>query len=109
LEFLQTSLIYFYPERDDIAVEVQKLAAELGGELHAPELSWKYSWIEKFFGLRGAKKARHVLQELRWSTSKTVDKVLFLMSDQPHTKVPMSRGSLKERDEQTANADTPTI
>jgi len=109
LEFLQTSLIYFYPEREDIVGEAKKLATELGGELHTPELSWKYSWIERAVGLRKAKEVRRYLQELRWSASKTVDKVLFLISDQSRNGFLTSHGSLKDRKDQTANANTPTL
>lgn len=110
LEFLQTSLIYFYPEREDIVRDANKLAAELGGELHSPELSWKYSWIEGAFGLRNAKEARRLLQELRWSASKTFDKLLFLMSDQSRSRLLMRHSShQKNREDQTVNANTPTL
>jgi glycosyltransferase involved in cell wall biosynthesis len=76
LAFLQTSLIYFYPEAPDILNEVRALASELGGEVREPELSWKYQWIRILFGWRRAKKGQHILLKFRWSISRILDKTL---------------------------------
>jgi hypothetical protein len=41
---------YFYPEHPDIVARAQHLARELGGELTAPRLKWKYRPVEWLFG-----------------------------------------------------------
>lgn len=56
LQYLQQSMIYFYPERPDLVAQSQELAAELGGQLEVPRLSWKYAWLEKLLGFRAAKR-----------------------------------------------------
>jgi len=58
LKFLQRWLIYFYPERSDIVEQLHELASSLGGRLETPRLSWKYSWLQKAFGWKAAKRAQ---------------------------------------------------
>ncbi len=77
LTYLQTSLLYFYPERPDIIAEVQQLAGELGGQVVLPSFSWKYSWIDKLFGYSAAKRARFQLPRLKQSAVRSWDKLLF--------------------------------
>jgi hypothetical protein len=55
LQYLQTYLIYFYPEERDILGEMAELAAELGGNLSPPELKEKYALVRKIFGWPSAK------------------------------------------------------
>ena len=43
LNYLQTWLADFYPERPDIIERAQKLAEEMGGRLRTPQFSWKYA------------------------------------------------------------------
>ena len=77
LEYLQTCLIYFYPDHPDILSEVIKTAEKLNGRLSPPKLSWKYSWIGVFFGWQVAKHAQVFLPQIRWWFGKSWDKVLF--------------------------------
>jgi glycosyltransferase involved in cell wall biosynthesis len=77
LIYLQTSLIYFYPERPDIVAEAEKTAADLGGKLEPPHLSWKYSWLEKAGGWRSAKRLQVLLPQIRWWFEKSWDKAMF--------------------------------
>jgi glycosyltransferase involved in cell wall biosynthesis len=77
LKYLQTLLIYFYPERPDIVEQANKLASDLGGRLEVPRLSWKYSWIKAAFGWRPAKRVRLFLPGIRFSLAKYWDKLLF--------------------------------
>ena len=58
LKQLKASLIYFYAETPEVVEKVGKLAKELGGKLGVPELSWKYSMIQRAFGWKVAKKAQ---------------------------------------------------
>jgi glycosyltransferase involved in cell wall biosynthesis len=55
LQHLQTCFFYFYPERPDLVEQMRQLAADVGGELQLPRLSWKYVWIEKLLGFAAAK------------------------------------------------------
>ena len=77
LQYLQTSLIYFYPEKHDIIKQVQDMARDLGGKLGFPSLSWKYSWMKTIFGWRVAKLAQQVLLSSRWWLERVSDKTLF--------------------------------
>lgn len=80
LRYLQTSLIYFYPERPAIVRQAQRIAGDLGGQLGSPNLSWKYSWMKTLFGWRCAKWGQQVLLKFRWSLTKWWDKLLFRLS-----------------------------
>jgi glycosyltransferase involved in cell wall biosynthesis len=77
VRFLQTWMVYFYPERLDIFQQAQAMSRELGGELSAPRLSWKYSWIKALFGWRIARRAQLVLPNFRWSIVRFWDKMLL--------------------------------
>lgn len=58
VNYLQTWLPTFYPERPDLVQKAQQLATSVGGRLSVPKASWKYAWIEKLFGFAAAKHAR---------------------------------------------------
>jgi glycosyltransferase involved in cell wall biosynthesis len=58
LVFLQRWLVYFYPERPDLVKQLEEHAAQLGGRLEPPTMSWKYAWIQRLFGWRSAKSAQ---------------------------------------------------
>jgi GT2 family glycosyltransferase len=75
--YLQTSLIHVYPERPDIVRQAEEMAAELGGHLEVPRLSWKYSLIGALLGLRRAKRIQGFLSHTRWSVTRLWDKALF--------------------------------
>jgi len=77
IQYLRNWMFCFYPERLDIVREAQRLAAEMGGELGVPELSWKYAWIEKLFGWGLAKPVQLRAIKLRWKVAATLDKALY--------------------------------
>jgi len=79
VKYLQYYLFDFHPERPDIVKEVRNLARTLGGELRAPRLSWKYSWIEKVFGWNIAKRARVALPRVKTSLLRAWDNMCFLL------------------------------
>jgi glycosyltransferase involved in cell wall biosynthesis len=81
LRYLQTCLIYFYPENPEIVKQSGQLARDLGGELNPPRLIWKYSWIRATFGWELAKRAGSVLQLLRWTVEKSWDKLRFRIDE----------------------------
>jgi glycosyltransferase involved in cell wall biosynthesis len=77
IQFLKDSLIYFYPEQDHIIEEAKKLCEELGEPLGAPELPWKYLWVEKIAGWSMVKPMQRMLRRIRWRTTKRVDYLFF--------------------------------
>jgi glycosyltransferase involved in cell wall biosynthesis len=80
IRYLQTSLIYFYPENARIVGEAEQIAKDLGGRLSPPHLSWKYSWIKAIWGWNAAKRGQALLLRYRWSAQKWLDKFLFKCS-----------------------------
>ncbi|HEY1482555.1 MAG TPA: glycosyltransferase family 2 protein [Candidatus Acidoferrum sp.] len=75
--YLQSSLIFFYPDRPDLIQQAQQLAQEMGTSLEVLGLSWKYSWIERCFGRRAALRAQTHSRKLKWSIVALWDKSLF--------------------------------
>jgi len=90
VRFLQTSLIYFYPERLDIVKEMEEMARGLGGQLRPPHLSWKYSWTKAIVGWRLAKSGQALLLKCRWSSERFWDQTLFRL----HNLRPLSKASV---------------
>jgi glycosyltransferase involved in cell wall biosynthesis len=76
LRYLQTSLIYFFPEKVEIVKQAEQMAIDLGSHLEDPHLEWRYAWIKVIFGWRAAKRARTFLRRIRWSFEKFWDKTL---------------------------------
>lgn len=83
VNYLQTWLINFYPDRPDLVRRAEQLAGELGGRLEVPQLSWKYSWIRAVFGWNLAKEARIVLREARKSVTRSWDRAMFRIERRP--------------------------
>ena len=77
VQYLNTWLIYFYPERLDIVKQVEQLARDLGEQLRVPRLSWKYAWIRVLFGWGLAKRAQVFLPNLKWWLIRSWDRALF--------------------------------
>ncbi len=77
VKFLQSWLIYFYPERPDIVRQAEQMARDLGGRLEVPQLSWKYSWIKAVFGCSAAKYVRLLLEDTQWVLGNLWDKGWF--------------------------------
>jgi len=77
VQYLQNWLIEFYPDRLDIVREAERLAADLGGRLKIPKLSWKYEWIRRLFGWKLAKEAQIILREAKGSVLSGWEQVLF--------------------------------
>jgi glycosyltransferase involved in cell wall biosynthesis len=85
VSYLQRSLIYFYPNRLDLAEQLQELAVAMGGRLSAPRLSWKYDWMRRTFGWNTARHAQTYLPQLKWSVVRWWDKLLFRRQHRPWT------------------------
>ena len=77
VNYLQTWLPNFYPNRLDLVQEAQQLVASLGGRLSLPKASWKYAWIEKLFGFGAAKYAQLYYNRGKSSALRAWDKVMY--------------------------------
>jgi glycosyltransferase involved in cell wall biosynthesis len=77
VRYLQNWLVIIYPERVDILAQAKQMAADLGGQLEVPRLSWKYSWIEALSGPSQARRAQVVLPRIRWAVVRLWDKALW--------------------------------
>ena len=77
LTYLQNWYHHFYPDRQDLVAELQKLAAELQGQLEPAHLRWKFAWMKPVFGWSAAKWAQNVLPEAKASLVRRWDKAMF--------------------------------
>jgi glycosyltransferase involved in cell wall biosynthesis len=84
LRYLQNWSTPFYPGRLDLVEQMQQMAKELGGELKAPRLSWKYSWIEPIFGLDMATRVQVALRRSKWSVVRRWDEALARREQRKH-------------------------
>ena len=76
-DLLQHYLGVFYPERLDLAEESRKLAMQLGYELSAPRMSWKYMWLQRIFGLAYAKRIELYYNRVKSNIFRFSDKAFF--------------------------------
>ena len=77
IKYLQNYVIYFYPWRPDIVEQMCQAAKNLGGQLAAPRMPWKYEWIRKLAGWTAAKRAQLFLPGIKWSLIRFWDKAMF--------------------------------
>jgi glycosyltransferase involved in cell wall biosynthesis len=77
VNYLQTWLPSFYPDRLDLVHEAQQLADSLGGQLSVPKASWKYAWIEKLFGFAAAKHTDLYYNRTKSSALRAWDKMMY--------------------------------
>jgi glycosyltransferase involved in cell wall biosynthesis len=76
LAYLNLWLITFYPERPDIVKELGEMAQELGGQLEAPRLRWKYDWLRPIIGWNAAKRAQVFFPQCKQSAIRLWDKAM---------------------------------
>lgn len=77
LIYLQNWYPNFYPERQVIVEELQKIAADLEGHLEEPSLRWKFAWMRPVFGWKLAKRAQTALPMFKEECIRQCDKALF--------------------------------
>jgi glycosyltransferase involved in cell wall biosynthesis len=77
IRLLQDWLLNFYPGRMDLVDRAHHLARDLGGELHAPTLKWKYRPVEWLFGSAAAVSASRVLPRLKAKTMRKWDEFAY--------------------------------
>jgi hypothetical protein len=77
LNYLQTWLLYFYPESPEIVRQARELAATLGGRLATPRLRWKYAWLQHLCGYEKARRAQFLLPQFKEQVLRRWDKVWY--------------------------------
>jgi hypothetical protein len=87
VKFLQQYASCFYHERPYLFQKIEQMAAELGGRLEMPRLSWKYAWIKAIFGWTPANRTQLYYNRMKASLIRSWDKALFRLerSDHPGT------------------------
>jgi glycosyltransferase involved in cell wall biosynthesis len=75
--YLQTWLPAFYPDRPDLVLQAQQLAASLGKRLSVPTASPKYALIEKLFGFAAAKNAQLYYNRAKSSVLRAWDWMIY--------------------------------
>src|SRR6266700_5923585 len=81
VNYLQSWLPNFYPNRPDLVQEAQQLAASLGGRLSLPKASWKYAWIEKLFGFAAAKHTQLYYNRAKYGVLSMWDRMMYSFDD----------------------------
>jgi glycosyltransferase involved in cell wall biosynthesis len=77
LRFLQSYMIFFYPERPDLVKRAQQLAVSLGGALSVPRLALQYAMIQRIFGWKAAKNGRASYNRWKLRLADVWDRILF--------------------------------
>jgi hypothetical protein len=81
VQFVQTWMPNFYPNRLDLVEKAEALAQSLGGELKVPRLGWKYGWIQKLFGWGIARRASICVPRLRWNVVRLWDRACYSLEN----------------------------
>jgi Glycosyltransferases involved in cell wall biogenesis len=81
VQYIQNWLGYFHPERRDLVEQMQQMAVSLGGTTQVPRIPWKYSWIQRVFGVALARRAQFLLPRMKWAILRAWDKFLFDFQD----------------------------
>jgi len=92
VQYLHTWFPGFYGSQPDLAGQFEALAAELGGVLRPPGLSWKYSWIHKLFGWTLANRASIALPQFKESILRRWDETLSRYEQGRSARVSRNRG-----------------
>ena len=71
-------------ERSDLAAQVQKIAAELGGSMQEPRLRRKFAWLKPLFGWGTAKRAQMTIPRMKASLLRSIDKMMYTLENSPN-------------------------
>jgi glycosyltransferase involved in cell wall biosynthesis len=80
LRYLENFLTYFYGMDESHLVQLREVAAELGGQLPSPRISWKYYPLEKLFGHETARKVMDRWRATKLLVRRRLDKCLYDMA-----------------------------
>jgi len=77
VNYLRTWLPDFYVEGSELVKLAQELAESLGGELKAPQFSWKYAWIQRVLGWTAARRTQLHYNRIKCEILRVWDKMMF--------------------------------
>jgi glycosyltransferase involved in cell wall biosynthesis len=77
LTYVNNWYLHFLPDHYGLVEKLKELAAELGGALQEPKLSWKYDWLRQLWGWPAARRAQILLPRIRWAGVIQWDKLLY--------------------------------
>jgi glycosyltransferase involved in cell wall biosynthesis len=89
VRMLQRYLAHIDPAQADLVERAQRLATALGGRLPAPQLSWKYAWIQKLFGGSSGKRAQVVYNHCKSTVFLFWDRSVARLEDLIWTTPPL--------------------
>ena len=87
LTYLNNWHLQFLPDDYGMYAQLEQLAAEVGGALKQPKLSWKYDWIWKLWGWGPARRAQTLLPGIRSMGVVQWDKLLHSLE----SRIPVRR------------------
>lgn len=90
LTYMQNWFENFYPDRPELAAELQSIAAELGGRMEEPRLRWKYRWMKPIFGWKAAKWAQLALPQIKGSCLRLCDSAIYKLEERRARLGPVS-------------------
>jgi glycosyltransferase involved in cell wall biosynthesis len=76
VRYLQTWIIFFYPDAPDLVQEIDTLVSELGGKLLPPQIGWKYTPIRRVFGWKVAKGVMNNWRKSKLIAARNWDRML---------------------------------
>jgi glycosyltransferase involved in cell wall biosynthesis len=79
LNYLQTWLPEYFSEGSEWVKKAQQLAKALGGQLNPPQLSWKYSWIQRCLGWTTARRTQLQYNRIKTGLRRSWDKSMFYL------------------------------
>lgn len=75
LKMLNRWSIYFYPEREDLFNEMEKIACSIEGHLSIPQVRHRYRLIQKTLGPRTAKKTQRLVSNLKTLAKSSLERI----------------------------------
>ncbi len=79
--FLENRLWHFYPEKQELIKQFEKMAKELGGNTLQLRETWKYLLFGKYIGWQTAKEVRNRIFRMKISAYKNWDRLLYVIAD----------------------------
>jgi glycosyltransferase involved in cell wall biosynthesis len=76
VKYLQTNMIFFYPEEPEMVKELEQLAGSLGGSLRTPDFSPRYRLIMDTLGIQAAKRVAYVVRTVKQKMLRSSDLML---------------------------------
>jgi len=84
IQYLNNWFHHFCPSRPDLACEMQRMAAEVGGQLQPPDVRPKYSWLKFLVGRSVAESAQEMVPRWRSQLILSWDHLMYRLEQRLH-------------------------